>query len=578
MKMNFDSLEAWCKTCSKEYNYLEQAVYDYAIRERLDRPFRAELRRHEELLRKVPDKFADLIVGALVMHLVLGSENSLRRFLAKSAYSPRDERAFASITAKAWRFSFFQTEERIAEGFFPIQEMGGERDVLLYSNAVDKRNGANSTFFLSGLFDDGECVQTFGPVLQMDAFVPEDIESFARLAAPDLFAARGLGAVLEREALKFSLLFAFANSPIPVHDDKPVVYASSSIRIDDKFLSSLAALPEREALKGGAWVIHLVKDWTPFSFLDLVVEEKKRRAVLFASSLSSYASASAQPPFDEHFPGLPQYAASLVMVVAMESILGRQFPGTLEHRAMRSDKADKTEKAGLEPLNRAIKELTAASNENLSLDLGELAARHGVDLQALEGVQAMLDKMDDRFAIDLPYSIPGFSPPTPARRRAFAEGFSENSLFTFREDASLSAELASRADDYRLALPARMRGDMSLERLPALIERATIELFKGRSSTVLAYTAFLLHAAGADFLDVRAYACEILRVFWQVLMPYSDRENINAFMDTYASWVLHVLHPFGLVEVDREPALDMDRDRPLEIRRSSFFDRWIEWR
>jgi hypothetical protein len=293
MKMNFDSLEAWCKTCSKEYDYLEQAVYDYAIRERLDRPFRAELRRHEELLRKVPDKFADLIVGALVMHLVLGSENSLRRFLAKSAYSPRDERAFASITAKAWRFSFFQTEERIAEGFFPIQEMGGERDVLLYSNAVDKRNGANSTFFLSGLFDDGECVQTFGPVLQMDAFVPEDIESFARLAAPDLFAARGLGAVLEREALKFSLLFAFANSPIPVHDDKPVVYASSSIRIDDKFLSSLAALPEREALKGGAWVIHLVKDWTPFPFW--TSSSKRKSAGLFSSRRPFRATRALRP-------------------------------------------------------------------------------------------------------------------------------------------------------------------------------------------------------------------------------------------------------------------------------------------
>ncbi|HUW41402.1 MAG TPA: hypothetical protein VMV90_10345 [Rectinemataceae bacterium] len=577
MARDFDHLEEWGKRCSSEYVQLEQAVYKYAARERLDRPFRVELRRHEELLQKVPTEFPGMVVGALIMRLVLGSEGALRRFLVKSSYSPHDEQAFASITARAWRFSFFQTEKRIAEGFFTIQELDGERDVILLSNSVEDRNRENSTFFLSGLFDNGECVQTFGPVLQMDAFSPADIESFARLAAPDLFATRGLGAVIEREALKFSLLFAFANSPVPVHDDEIIVYASSSIRIDDKFLSSLAAFPEREVLKG-AWVAHLLKDWTPFSFLDLIVEEKRRKAVLFASTVERYMDAAANPPFDEFFAALPQYTARMSMVIAMESILGKQFPGTLEHLAPRNDKVAKADKSKREPINRAIAELTAASNENLGLDLEKLAAKHGVDREALDAVQAMLTKMDERFAIDLPYAIPGFVPPTPTHRRAFAEGFAGNSLFSFREGTELADWVASRANDCKLALPALMRGEMTLARLPALIERATIDLFKGASPTLLSYTAFLLRSAGSVPLDVRAYACEVLRIFWQVLIPYKDRTSINEFMDAYESWVLHVLQPFGLVELDGEPLLEMRKDSPIEIRRSSFFERWIDWR
>ena len=38
-----------------------------------------------------------------------------------------------------------------------------------------------------------------------------------------------------------------------------------------------------------------------------------------------------------------------------------------------------------------------------------------------------------------------------------------------------------------------------------------------------------------------------MRLFWQVLIPFRDEDNIDVFLHSYRSWTLEVLLPFGLV-------------------------------
>jgi hypothetical protein len=602
-----DRIEKRCRECSEEYKGLERAVYTYAAEEGLERPLVRELARHRRLLGRMPPSFSGMTVGALVMHRVLGSELALRRFAAKAGYAPADRDSYEAMSEKAWQVLLFEIKKRVAEDFFLVAPIGADPEggELLHSPSLERLTVGRSSLFLTGSYSIGECSQTFGPVLPLESFSPEDVSTFASLLAPDLFASEGFAAVLRRQPLSFYLLYAFASVPRIAHGGRPIVYSASELRFKEGFLGSISSLGPRERAAKGNWVAHLKKDWDGLSFVDLVVSEKGRKAILLASDPSRYEAAAAESPFDV-FPPRPRWTASMPMIAAIKEILGKDFPGLAEQSDQgRAEAREPAADAGagsatsrgepteeeLASLNRAVAELSDAVNDGRSPDIGDIARRHGLDIASFEQIAAQITRRTKLADMDLPHGFSDYTPPPPTLRSRLVRPLDEAGLFDLASDPELEEDLASRRQKFKPYLPRGHRGPVTLTRLPTILARATSAFFGKEGPLALSYTAFLLHERGETYRGVSDYACELLRIFGHVLLQGPGAERIEAFERRYADWVFRVLGPFGLVDFADGPGTENGEesgaavvaarspsDAQARMKRSSFFERWLVWK
>ena len=573
----YDALQKTCARRAREYDRLEAAAYEYASIERMDRPVLAAIRKHAKVVDELPKEFPGIAVGTILTTSIFGSETSRRRFLSRSDYRAEDREAFEALWATPWRIAFLRVEERVCEDFFSIRILGDADPALLYSPAMEKIEMSGRSLILSGLFGDEACLQTYGPVIDLPAFDFTDIETFARLAAPDSYAASGLNGVLGRDPLPFLLLIAFGQHGISFGSGDKLRYASGGFRYDETFAEEAGNLGPSEAAKG-IMRMNLGAEDRFDSFTQLVLDGKKHRAMLVASSAEEYRGAARKIPLLGKAPDEPEYLASLPMILAIEAILGKPFPGL--EKTGKNGKEPKTqskESGELDALNAAMREYLAAANGTTQKpDTREIARKYGVDPVQFKALVGRLESdMEKRFHIDVPGGIEGFVPPPPALRMSLADALAESSLFVLRSDDELDRELAKREPRYRDALPEGTRGAVTAARLPGILERASKALMGNSARTVLAYTFLMLLEKGDGFRPAGDYGSELLKTFWQILIDERNESEIREFLQKYSLWVRQVLVPFGLVSVEGKPKEGGLAAGEFHIKRSPFMERWI---
>ena len=143
-----------------------------------------------------------------------------------------------------------------------------------------------------------------------------------------------------------------------------------------------------------------------------------------------------------------------------------------------------------------------------------------------------------------------FSP--AARRELAARAPRVEALLAERSAAGLDVQAATGGGAERVAL----------EMLPRLLEDLFFTHWQAKDATVLTYTLCLLHHAGATPQRVSDYAAEVLRLFWQVLLPGKASVHVRSFIENYAVFCRRVLEPLGVVEIEGE----VDRVQPSHAR------------
>lgn len=597
---DFDELESLCARRAREFSGLEDAAYRYAACERMDRPLHQALRKWEGLLESFPKNFPGILIGTFIMHRIFGSEPNRRRFFARSAYRPENAEALSGLVSMPWQFRFLYIEKRLVEGFFTVHFPGSPEEALLYSPSVERIEIHGRPLLLCGVFGDETCLQTFGPVLDLPAFDWTDIETFAKLAAPDSFSTLGVSGVLNREPLSFFLLYAFSRFNLSFRGKQRLRYASGTFRADADFLETAESLGPPETVKGGK-IIKLQAVDRFDSFVKLLVEGKRGRAALVASSPVKYRNAARKEPLLGRAPDEPEFIASMTMILAIEKILRKPFPGLQENhrpdpdeagadgepgsrgaartngRAAKNDRDGKDD-AFLEGLNAAMKEYTNHTNRNTTpLDPGAIAKKHGVDpITFAELVGSVERNFEEHFHIDVPGGIAGFVPPPPEFRHQLELSLDEAPAFRVNSGEAIERELAASKDRIETAVPEGTRGAITFDRLVPLLERATKEILGNGARVALNYTLYLLLREGEGYRPVVDYGSELLRTFWQVLIPTRDADQVASFLKCHALWTYHVLGSFGLVTMEHDLDLAMLTAATFSIRCGPFLEHWIE--
>jgi hypothetical protein len=118
---------------------------------------------------------------------------------------------------------------------------------------------------------------------------------------------------------------------------------------------------------------------------------------------------------------------------------------------------------------------------------------------------------------------------------------------------------------------------LSLKELPAFIEDLFFEHWDTDTCTILFYTIFLLSKKGTNFIDVRNYSIEFLKLFWQIILPSKDDESIEEFIKSYGLFCFDILYRVGLIEVDRKLDKNESMQALYKIKASPFFFEWIKF-
>ena len=226
-------------------------------------------------------------------------------------------------------------------------------------------------------------------------------------------------------------------------------------------------------------------------------------------------------------------------------------------------KTDDPAAAALEPVNALLRELSRRRNLGVEYRLEELATRYGVAPETAREWEATLEKSDERYEIALQGGIADYRPPPPEVRRRMAAGaVQEHTVHPGFRPCSAQRVRGANATGGALLAESRAAGldveaatgggaeDLSLELLPRLLEDLFFAHWQAENATVLTYTLCLLHHGGAAPQRVSDYAAEVLRIFWQVLLPDKADAYIRGFIEKYALFCWEVLEPLGVVEIE----------------------------
>ena len=555
--LDLDAVEERCRDASDQLASFELDLLDWCHRRHKPTAFRRDLRRLRAVADEMPDWWRGPAEAQVMAAAVMRRPDQIRKFRAgiDDSLGAGARRLLRHFGKAPWFWSVFSVIEPLRGDFYHVTEHLSESDTLLYSNALTTtyRQGARLFFTLS--FWNGVCCQTFGPLHYYRGFEAADFTYLAKALLPDVLESQGLEAVVAARPAHFLLLDRWAEIPIVAHAGGPLHVCAHEARVDAFDLSEYAGdldLWESNAAEG-LFKASLEDSNPPMDCADIFHDRPRRRVLVVTNALEDYRDIARLLGDRVGLPDDPDWYASMNMVIAASQIANKEHPSIPYER--RLEKPDRhVRETDLEPINALMRELNRCRNFGEDYALDELAARFGLTLETAREVEAQLQDLDEIQEIDIDGGLPDLLPPPPARRRELQLLPAHSDVFVLDYGAAAQHAYAERRERVRDLVveqgSAGGDGEPSLAGLPRLLEDLFFASWQARDPIVLTYTLFLLCRAGDTPRSVRDYAVEVLRTFWQVLLPSRARSQLEGFIDKYGLFCWEVLEPLGLIEIE----------------------------
>jgi len=555
--LDLTAVEERCRDASDQLASFELDLLDWCHRRHKPTAFRRDLRRLRAVADKMPDWWRGPAEAQVMAAAVMRRPDQIRRFRAgiDDSLGAGARRLLRHFGRAPWFWSVFSVIEPLRGDFYHVTEHLSESDTLLYSAALTTTYRQGSRLFFTLSFWNGVCCQTFGPLHYFRGFEAADFTYLAKALLPDVLESQGTEAVVAARPAHFLLLDRWAEIPLVAHAGVPLHVCAHEARVDAFDLSDYAGdlgLWESNAAEG-LFKASLEDSNPPMECADIFHDRPRRRLLVVTNALEDYRDIARLLSDRVGLPDDPDWYASMNMVLAASQIANKEHPSIPYER--RLDKPDRhVRETDLEPINALMRELARCRNFGEDYALDELAARFGLTLETAREVEAQLKDLNEIQEVDIDGGIPDFLPPPPARRRELQLLPAQSDVFVLDYGAAAQHAYAERRERVRDLVAeqgsAGGDGEPSLAGLPRLLEDLFFASWQARDPIVLTYTLFLLCRAGDTPRSVRDYAVEVLRTFWQVLLPSRARSQLEGFIDKYGLFCWEVLEPLGLIEIE----------------------------
>jgi hypothetical protein len=569
-----------CRLTSILLQEIQPDLVPWAVKKGdLEQRFSEALSRIKEQARKFPKGWVPLTSGQLGACWAFQNPARIEEYLSGTGrnLSSGAVRLLHQLEEHPAFFTAFRVEKALGDDLFEIDDYSSGEVHLLFSPALAQSITSKPMSYQTLLFSNGSSLQAIGPLHYFRGLGSADFHYYAAHLHQDLYEQSGLSAVMTEMPERFVILDAFTEVPMIGHGGQLLYCCTSAFTaasLDPASLSSSFDVEEAQA----KFRFRLKGSNPPFATADLYWDPSNHEAFIYAKNPEDYRKVVRALAGKLEAPLDPQLTCTQIMEIIARNLLGAEPPVLAWERPFEPPPAGPEEEAALKRLNALLQDLAEAANYGRTYDLERLAARHGVALDAARELEEGLRSRERSMEIDVPGGLDGVPALPPSGRRYMTDNLRSCTLFRFstgEEAQRLFTTLAAGVESARpKARVSRTRIMLTLATLPDVLEE--IDLPPGENDaahTVLKYSMYLLCRAGSDFHGTEDYAAEILRLFWQVLVPSRERAGFRRFVRQYAIWCRELLVRVGLAEDDGQ-AKGGKPGAPFRMRSTPFFKAW----
>ena len=401
-KTEIQAIKERSEHTSKTLKSTEPVLFDWAVRKKLDRKVLQAARPYHEHLDKLDEieglHVEDMLLSFSVMTRICSDSKNVWSVLksARDELKKEEINFLKHAVEYSWYITAFEVVAVEGPGILRILDYDDDEEYLLYSEGVREMYESGIRVFYSLLFDNGECLQTYGGIFYLKWADRSDFEYLARRISPHRYAAGGLSDVLTHSPVLLVALWSFAEFPPAGHRRERAVFCTSVIETGAFDAASLPGNPEVEEYGEYRRVI-LDKNDIMFG-PRILWDGKKKRCFLRAGTEDLYRRGLKMAAPVCKFPEEPDFRCSLNMETAAYVLIGPDEFSEIDSLfdEIEDEAASPVEVEDRERLEKIFEAAMNAHNRGAEIDPNILAEETGADidfvLDALDGIGDLLGK------------------------------------------------------------------------------------------------------------------------------------------------------------------------------------------
>ena len=395
--MDYSSLVKKCKSVSDfSEPILTEIMYYAADRDKLGQRFDLLAKRHKKVFGRLAPENQNMFKSQYIIHELFKNKGLIHKYLNHSRIKtlPKEEYRYLQQQAEnPWKFTFWFIRRIPHPDFYEIVDIVTGEEILLYSPGASRTLQEMNVKTFGGLIsNNGECYQTYGPLMGFRSFETDDIFFYASELDPSIETIEDMGGLIAKYLFSFLLLSVYSAIPLIVHGGYDILYVLSSLEMEsfemDIWKEDFRIEYSNEVFKMS------FKELQGFPhFACVYYDEGLNEITLSAMTdygydrlVSKLQTLGIEADVDPHI------RLHLSMRSAILEITGKE-PLLLPYENNFSQaQASKENNPEIASLNKFLVELIPAINSKANFDLDELINRTGADPQAAKEIYQDLMK------------------------------------------------------------------------------------------------------------------------------------------------------------------------------------------
>ena len=398
--MDYSSLIKKCNRLSDfSEPILNNIMYYAAERNKLSQRFDLLGKRYKKIFGRLDPANQALFKTQYIIHELFKNKGLIHKYLNHSQIKalPKEEYQYLQEQAEnTWRFTYWFIRNIPHPDFYEAVDIFTGEEFFLYSPGASRTLQEMNVVTFGGLISsNGDCYQTYGPLMGFTSFQADDIFFYAGELDPSVETIKDMIELIEKDLFSFLLLSVYSAIPLVQHQGHEILFVISTMDAVDF---------EMDAWKA-AFRVEYAEDLFKMSLIAL--EGFPHYACVYFDEGQEEMTLSAMTDFGYDqlvkelkklgidAPDEPLIRLHVSMKTAIEEITGRD-PELIPFESYFSQQpAEQDKSPELEALNAFLAELMPAINSKTKFDLDELISRTGADpVEARQIYEDLMKKLN----------------------------------------------------------------------------------------------------------------------------------------------------------------------------------------
>lgn len=398
--MDYSSLVNKCNKLSTfSEPILNELIYYGADRSKLSQRFDLLAKRHKKIFGRLDPANQALFKTQFIIHELFKNNGLVHKYLNHSQIKvlPKEEYDYLKTQAEnPWRFIYWFVRNSPSPDFFEAVDIFTGEEFLLYSPGASRTLLEMNVVTFGGLISsNGDCYQTYGPLMGFTSFQSDDIFYYAGELDPSVETIADLNDLIAKDLFSFLLLSVYSAIPLVQHQGHEILYVLSTI---EAVTFEMDAWQEAFRVEYAANVFKIsLKELEGFPhFACVYFDEEEEEMTLSAMTDFGYDQLVGElEKLGIDAPDEAYIRLHVSMKTAIEEITGRNPELLPFEDYFNQQPAEQQSSPEMDALNDFLAELMPAINSKASFNLDDLISKTGADpVSAKEIYEDLMRKLN----------------------------------------------------------------------------------------------------------------------------------------------------------------------------------------